>query len=293
MFLAEISNIADAIQPGVQEAAERTKEATTVFSDFFNRFLGYIPTICIAVIVMIIGILISKICLKIMMHGLNRSKIDKTVNSFLRSAVKVVLYLITLTMVLTILGVETSSIVTVIGTAGIAIGLALQSSLSNLAGGIIILITHPFKVGDYIETSSAAGTVEAISILYTHLLSPDNKSIFIPNGTLSNNTMINHSKNSLRRADMVFSISYENDLKIAINCIENVLEKNELVLQDPAPVVRVLAYSASSIDIATRPWCKREDLMEVKFSVTDAVKVEFDKNGISIPYNQLEVHLNK
>lgn len=260
-----------------------------MIKNLFNSFLDYLPTLVFAIIVLIIGFLLSKFCIKLMSKGLNKSKIDPTAHSFLKSLVRVSLYIILIVIVLTILGVPTTSIIAIIGASGLAIGLALQNSLSNLAGGFLILFSKPFKVGDYIKTGTEEGTVEAISILYTRLLTIDNKAIYIPNGKVSNSTLINYTDEKLRRLDLTFSIAYENNFKTAEKLIEQVVRKNPLSILEPAPLVRVTKHASSSIDIICRVWVLGENYWNLNYDLNEDVKTVFDENGISIPYNQLDV----
>lgn len=255
----------------------------------FNNIIDYLPTLFFAVVVLIIGYLLSKVCIKLMSKGLNKTKIDPTAHSFLKSLVRVALYVILIVIVLTILGVPTTSIVAVIGASGLAIGLALQNSLSNLAGGFLILFSKPFEVGDYIKLGDVEGTVQAISILYTRLLTFDNKAIYIPNGQVSDSTLINYNDEKLRRLDLVFSIAYENDFKVAKKLIEQVVKENPLSVLEPQPVVRVCKHNASSIDIICKVWVLTKNYWELNYDLYEDVKTIFDENNISIPYNQLDV----
>ena len=169
----------------------------------------------------------------------------------------------------------------------------MQGSLSNLAGGILIVVLRPFKLGDYIEAQGEEGTVEEISIFYTYLVSPDNKTIMIPNGSLLNGNIINYSTKSLRRVDLLYSIGYDEDFERAKAVILDVISKNEMILKDPSPLVRVKNHAASSIDIVTRVWVESGDYWSVFFQMQEDVKKRFDEEGISIPYPQLDVHLDK
>lgn len=258
-----------------------------------NAFVAFLPTLIFAIVVLIIGFLLSKLVIKLMSKGLSKSKMDPTAHSFLKSLVKVALYTIVIVIVLTILKVPTTSIVAVIGASGLAIGLALQNTISNLAGGFMILFSKPFKVGDYITASSYEGTVEAISILYTRLLTIDNKAVYIPNGQISSSTLVNYNEEKIRRLDLIFSIAYENDFRQAINLIDKVVRKNPKSILSPEPVIRVCKQNASSIDIACRVWVKAEDYWNLNFDLNEDVKTIFDENNITIPFNQLDVNIKK
>lgn len=267
--------------------------ATTQTLGFFQGIIDELkkqaPNILFAIVILIAGILISKLVVKLMAKGLEKSKIDLTFHDFAKSLVKILLYTLVFIIALSILGVPTTSIITVIGTAGLAIGLALQNSLSNLAGGFIILFFKPFKVGDYVETNGASGTVTQINILYTCLVTPDNTAIYIPNGQVSNNKAVNATMNPLRRLDMTFPISYSDDFKVAIKAIEGVISEHPLALQDPEPFVRVCEYGCSSINIVARVWVNTADYWTLHFDMLEQVKLAFDKNNISIPSNPLNL----
>lgn len=259
----------------------------------FEKLYDYLPTLGIAIAIFILGIILAKIIVKIMGKALNKSKIDITAHSFLKSLVKVSLYALVTIIALTMLGVPTTSLVTIVGAAGLAVGLALQSSMSNLAGGFIILFSKPFKVGDYVQVGSSEGKVEAITILYTRLLTGDNKVVYIPNGQVSNSSIVNFTQEETRRLDLVFSISYDADYIKAKKILANIVDKNDLALKDPEPLIRVSEQAASSINIAVRIWVKSEDYWTLNFDMLEAVKTRFDEESIAIPYNQLDVQIKQ
>ncbi len=294
---AEAVTKEETLKDAVSELVQHPEYAATKLGSFFqnmlNAFLGAIPTILLAVVVLIVGIIVTKLVLKLVSKGLDRTKIDLTVNNFLKQCSKIVLYVLLITIVLSILGIPATSIVTVIGTAGVAIGLALQSSLSNVAGGIMLMINKPFKIGDYISVMGTEGTVKQITILYTRLDSATNQAIFVPNGQVSNATVINNNGNDTRRVDLTFSISYEDDYEKARQIALEALNRNGKVLKTPAPSVNMLQHGASAVVLAVRPWCKPEDYWDVYFSVTEDIRTAFAAGGISIPYNQLDVHVVK
>lgn len=283
----------DAVNNLVQHPEETASKIGVFFQNMLNSIVGAIPTIIFAIIVLVVGIIICKLVLKLISKGLDRTKIDLTVNNFVKQCSKIVLYVLLITVVLSVLGIPATSIVTVIGTAGVAIGLALQSSLSNVAGGIMLMINKPFKIGDYITVAGTEGTVKQITILYTRLDSASNQAIFVPNGQVSNATVVNNNGNNSRRVDLVFSISYNDDYEKARRTALEVLLRNEKVLKDPAPTVNMLEHGASAIKLAVRPWCRPEDYWDVYFSVTEEIRAAFTAGGISIPYDQLDVHVIK
>ena len=221
----------------------------------------------------------------------SNKKIDKTIYRTLSYVAKVGLKVLVVIALIGYVGIDTSAITALIASLGVGVGLAINGTLSNLAGGILILITRPFKDDDYIDACGYSGTVEDIRICHTKLRTTDNKVIYLPNGKLSTSEIVNYSEKDLRRVDLTFSISYSDDFEKAKKVIEEVWNQNELILKDPAPSVRVSAQSASSIDLTAKVWCKNEDYWTVNFDMLEQVKTAFDENGIQIPFNQLDVHI--
>ena len=221
----------------------------------------------------------------------SNKKIDKTIYRTLSYVAKVGLKVLVIIALIGYVGIDTSAITALIASLGVGVGLAINGTLSNLAGGILILITRPFKDDDYIDACGYSGTVEDIRICHTKLRTTDNKVIYLPNGKLSTSEIVNYSEKDLRRVDLTFSISYSDDFEKAKKVIEEVWNQNELILKDPAPSVRVSAQSASSIDLTAKVWCKNEDYWTVNFDMLEQVKTAFDQNGIQIPFNQLDVHI--
>ena len=221
----------------------------------------------------------------------SNKKIDKTIYRTLSYVAKVGLKVLVVIALIGYVGIDTSAITALIASLGVGVGLAINGTLSNLAGGILILITRPFKDDDYIDACGYSGTVEDIRICHTKLRTTDNKVIYLPNGKLSTSEIVNYSEKDLRRVDLTFSISYSDDFEKAKKVIEGVWNQNELILKDPAPSVRVSAQSASSIDLTAKVWCKNEDYWTVNFDMLEQVKTAFDQNGIQIPFNQLDVHI--
>lgn len=261
------------------------------FEKLWQSFLDYVPTLILAIVIYLVGCILNKVVLKLLGKGLEKSRLDKTVHEFIKSTVKIVLFGFIIVIVLTVLGIPMTSIITVIGSAGIAIGLALQSSLSNVAGGVIVLMGKNFKVGDYVCINGDEGTVAEISVICTKIITVDNKAIYIPNGTVSNAVVTNYTQERTRRVDLVFGISYDNDVKKAISLINNVLAENSKVLADPSPFVHISAFSSSSVDITVRAWTESANYWDVYFALLQDIKEAFDKNDIVIPYNQIDVHM--
>ena len=283
------------LNDAVHGLVENPEETMSAFGQFFqnigNGILGAIPTILFAVLILVIGIFVTKLALWLLSKGLNRSKLDLTVTKFVSQVCKIVLYVLLLTIILSILGIPATSIITVIGTAGVAIGLALQDSLSNVAGGFLLMVTKPFKIGDYIIVNGVEGTVSQISILHTRLDSASNQAIFIPNGQAVNAVVINNCGNDFRRVDMTFSISYEADFAKAQRLIFDVLKADPKVDGTHDITVRMLEHGASAIVIAVRPWCKTADYWDVYFNTMERVRAAFIENDIEIPFDQLDVHV--
>lgn len=301
LILSAAASAADAethestLNDAVQDLVEHPEETMSAFGKFFenlgNSVLKAVPTLLFAVLILVIGLFFTKFCLWLLSKGLNKTKLDLTVTKFAAQVTKIVLYVLLVTIVLSILGIPATSIITVIGTAGVAIGLALQDSLSNVAGGFILMVTKPFKIGDYIMVGGVEGTVAQISILHTRLDSASNQAIFIPNGQAVNATIINNNGNNIRRVDMKFSISYEADFAKAQKVILDVLDSNPKIDKTREMTVRMLEHGASAIVIAVRPWCKTSDYWDVYFDTTEQIRAAFIENDIEIPFDQLDVHL--
>lgn len=263
---------------------------------FIERILSWIedllPTVITAIIFLAAGLIFTKVALRIMSKGLKKSRIEPTAHGFLLSLVKTVLYLFVFIIVLSALNVPMTSIIAAVSAAGLAIGLALQSSLSNIAGGFIILFSRPFKKGDFVQIGSDSGTVDEISIFYTRLLTTDNRAIHIPNGNITSASVTNCSEESLRKLELTFSISYDDDYKKAIELIKEYVYSNPLALDYPElPLVRMSFHDQSSITILVKVWVENCNYFELKYDMLEGVKDIFDANGISIPYNQLDVHI--
>lgn len=259
---------------------------------------GYIPNIInfginliICTIIFFVGKKIISVIRKIVKRSLERSSADKGVEQFVDSLLKFVLYLILIMMIAGRLGIQTTSIITLVGSAGVAVGLALQGSLSNFAGGVLILILKPFKVGDYIIDGVNEGTVKQIQIFYTKLTTTDNKEVLIPNGTLMNSSIINVTGQKERRVDILIGISYEANILEAKRCIEKIVANETKVLKDKKVDVFVDNLAESSVNIGLHAWVATEDYWEVKWRLTEEIKLAFDEAGIEIPFNQLSVHI--
>lgn len=249
--------------------------------------------ILIALVVMFFSFKIINIITKKLYKHLQRRQVDATISkvstSFLRLALKVVI----LICIVGYLGFETASLSAVVASLGVGISLAVQGTLSNFAGGVIIILMRPFRIGDFITSNGQSGTVEDIKLFYTHIITGDNKMVSIPNGSLANNVIVNASAKETRRVDVVMSVAYGSDLKLAKSLIYSVLERNELILKDPAPFSEVSALAASSIDFTVRAWVKSGDYWSVYYYLLNEIMVEFENNNIEIPYNTIDVNIKK
>ena len=255
--------------------------------------MNFAPKILFAGVTLIIGLWIIGFVKKLMDKGFQKNKMKASLRHFLVSVIDIILKLLLIISVVSMLGVATTSFVAVLAAAGFAIGLALQGSLANFVGGVLILIFEPFKVGDYIDAQGETGTVDKIEIFNTVLKTPDNKTIIIPNGNLSNGIVTNYSAEARRRVDMTFGIAYESDLSEAKKVLNSLISKDKRVLKDPAPAILVTSLGDSSVNISARVWSRTEDYWGIFFDMQEKVKLEFDKKGISIPYPQMELHMKK
>ena len=249
------------------------------------------PKLLLALLVLVIGWWLSNRLVNLMDKGLRRSNAEPTLVKFLHSIVGIILKMIVLVIFATTIGVETASLIAVMGAAGLAVGLALQGSLANFAGGVLILFFKPFKAGDEIEAQGYRGVVQEIQIFNTILLTRDNERIVIPNGNLSNGCLKNIFVEPTRRVDMTYGISYDDDIGKAKQIIADVLAADQHVLKEPAPDIFVSAHADSAINILVRPWCKSEHFWDVHFGTMENVKLAFDREGITIPYPQRDLHI--
>ena len=244
-----------------------------------------------AIVILFIGKWLSGVLSRAVGKAMSRAKADQVLVKFVVNLSHAALLAFVVLAALAQLGIQTTSLIAVLGAAGLAIGLALQASLSNFAAGVMLIIFRPFKVGDYIEAAGTAGTVEEIMIFSTKLKSPDNKQLYVPNGSIIAGTIVNYSAKDQRRVDLVFGCGYGDDIKKAKALLEEIVTGNALVLDDPAPTIGVLELGDNSVNFAVRPWVKTGDYRNAYFQITEAVKQRFDEAGISIPFPQRDVHL--
>ena len=244
-----------------------------------------------ALAVFIIGRWVVKYLRNLTRRVMQKRDVDPTLTKFVANLAYVALLTFVIIAALGMLGIQTTSFIAVLGAAGLAVGLALQGSLSNFAAGVLMIIFRPFKVGDFIEGAGVVGVVEEIQIFTTQLATPDNKTIIIPNAKLTADNIVNFTAKGTRRADMVFGIGYEDDIDKARNIISEILSNEERILKDPPPQVAVSELADSSVNFVARPWVNAGDYWGVVFDVTEAVKKRFDAEGVGIPFPQRDVHL--
>ena len=241
--------------------------------------------------------LIGKFLIKILVRGISRvmqkQGVDKTLETFICNLIRMSLMVVVVIAAIGAMGVETTSFIAIFGAAGLAVGLALQGSLSNFASGVLIILFRPYRVGDYIEAAGIVGSVEQVQILTTILKTGDNKQIIVPNSQIMDSIITNYSANDTRRVDMVVGVSYNDDLDKVRKTLEELLAADERILLEPAPLIAVSELADSSVNFIVRPWVNSADYSGVMFGMTEAIKKRFDKEGISFPFPQQDVHLYK
>ena len=246
----------------------------------------------IALSILIIGRQVVKILIKVISTALERSNTEDTVRIFVTNLLNTLLMIVVFIAAINQLGIQTTSIIAVLGAAGLAIGLALQGSLSNFAAGILIVIYRPYKVGDYIQADNHLGTVDDIQIFSTVLKTPDNKLVIVPNGSIMNGSIVNFSNQDKRRVDIIASCSYEDDIDKVKSVLADILSKDDRILNEPKPRIAVSELADSSVNFIVRPWVKNSDYIDVYYSLLEEIKKRFDREGIAIPYPQTDVHIH-
>ena len=283
----------DVVKEQVDQAANIVPEAGKWLESHSELFIQYGVNILAAIVILFIGNIIVKMISNSVAKLLEKKQMDQAVVHFISSLVRYVLFVIVLIAALGKVGVQTASVVAVIGAAGLAVGLALQGSLANFAAGVLIVAFRPFKAGDYVEIGGVAGSVESIQIFQTVLSTPDKNMIVVPHGSVIGGEIVNYSSHATRRIDYVIGVSYKADLKKTKDVITRVLESEKRLLQTPAPTVGVVALADSSVNFVVRPWVKTAEYWDVYFDLLQAIKEELDAEGIEIPFPQMDVHLNK
>ncbi len=268
-----------------QSITDTTDQVMALVTEYGLNIVG-------AIVILIIGWIVAKWVHSMVKKALSRSsKIDAMLRGFFASLAKYVVLIFTGLMVLSQFGVQTASLIAVLGAAGLAIGLALQGTLSNVAAGVMLLIFRPFKIGDYVEVAGHAGTVKEVSLFITELSTPDNVQIIVPNSQAWGSSVVNYSFHETRRVDLVLGIAYEDNIGAAVAAIEATIGGDERVLKDPEPMVAVSELADSSVNLVIRVWCNAGDYWPLKFDLTRALKEKMDSESISIPYPQSTVHM--
>ncbi len=246
-----------------------------------------------AVVIFYVGRMIANILTGTLRRMMQKNEVDKTLETFICNLTRIALLAFVVIAAISALGVETTSVIAVLGAAGLAVGLAMQGSLSNFAAGVLIVLFRPYRVGDYIEAAGIGGTVESVQILTTVMRTPDNKRIIVPNSQIMNSAITNYSVNDTRRIDLVVGVGYGDDLDKVRATLEDLVKNEERILRDPAWVIAVGELADSSVNFYVRPWVKTEDYWSVRFDLTEAIKKRFDDVGIQIPFPQHDVHLHE
>ncbi len=249
--------------------------------------------ITMAIVVFVIGRMVAGFVVRLVNKIMKRSKMDEILVNFICSILNAILLLFVIVAALDQLGVNTTSLIALMGAAGLAVGLALQNSLQNFAAGVMLIVFRPFKAGDFVEAGGTMGVVETISIFSTMLRTPDNREVIVPNGNIYGGNITNFSARPTRRIDLMFGIGYDDDIRKAKDILTKLVVEDERILKDPAPQIVVGELGDSSVNFHVRPWVKSADYWDVYFDLTEKVKLTFDEAGISIPYPQMDVHLEK
>lgn len=255
--------------------------------------LEFSLNIVAALAIFVIGRIVIRFVVAGMRRAMRRSEVDATLETFICNLVRIALLVVVVIMAIGQLGVQTTSFIAIFGAAGLAVGLALQGSLSNFAAGVLIVLFRPYKIGDYIEAAGVAGTVELVQILTTILKTPDNKQVIVPNGQVMGSIITNYSANDTRRVDLTVGVSYSDDLDKVRKTLEELVAAEDRILEEPACTIAVQALADSSVNFICRPWVKTPDYWPVYFAMTEAIKKRFDKDDISFPFPQRDVHLYK
>lgn len=268
-------------------------DTTTIINQLTEILVNYGPKFVMAILTLIIGLWVIRMIVKSVNKMMIKKEVDESLRPFLRTMLSIILKLLLVISVMSMVGIAMTSFIAIIGAVGLAVGLALSGTLQNFAGGVMILLFKPFQVGDFIDAQGYSGSVTAIQIFNTFLLTPDNKTIIIPNGGLSTGAMVNYSTQPTRRVDFTFGIGYEDDIDKAREQIQKLIEADKRIFTDPAPFIGVSELADSSVNFAVRVWADAGDYWGIFFDMTELVKKTFDKENISIPYPQTDVHLIK
>lgn len=279
------------LQDGAEEVVKKVSKLSEYLDKAQDQIIAFGWKLLAALLIWFIGKKVIKVILHVLEKTFKRGNMEASVSIFLMAVIKAILYGILVLIIIDKVGVNTSSLVAVLGTATLSIGLALQGSLANFAGGVLILLMKPFRVGDYIITPDKEGTVTGLDIFYTRMLTADNRLVVIPNGTLSNSNIINVTHEPVRRLDLSVSIDYSENIKKVKEILERVINEHELVLKDHEAQIFVNNFDPSAINIGIRMWVKTEDYWILKWDILEKIKEDFDANDVTIPFDQLDVNI--
>lgn len=285
-----------AITPESMQAAVASLSSLTiaeVVEYVTNAALSLGSKLIQIIVIWFVGRWLSKRLISMIKSMMLKKKTDASIQTFLVSFIDIVALIVLITIIISVIGIDTSSFIALFASAGVAIGMALSGTLQNFAGGVMVLLFRPYKVGDYIEAQGQAGTVKEIQIFNTLLQTPDNRVIIVPNGPLSTGIINNYSRESKRRVDFTFSISYGDDFELAQSVLLEIIGKDERILKDPAPFIQLSSMAASSIDITVRVWCNAADYWGIYFDMNKAVYKTFPAKGLNFPYNTITVNMKK
>ena len=258
-----------------------------------GAFVGLVKNIIIALLIYYIGRFIVRMVVRGLHKVMQRQEVDKTLETFVCNLVRVALMVVVIIAAIGALGIQTTSFIAIFGAAGLAVGLALQGSLSNFAAGVLIVLFRPYKVGDFIEAAGISGTVEQVQILTTVLKTPDNKKIIVPNSQIMDSIITNYSANDTRRVDLTVGVSYDDDIDKVMATLRELVDADERILKEPECLIKVQALADSSVNFVVRPWVNSADYWGVYFDLTETIKKRFDKEDITFPFPQQDVHLYK
>ena len=285
IYQAETLEAANEVVKAVEKG-----EVSQLVSQLIDLSVQAGKSILVAILILVVGRFIVKLINKLVGQMLDRRKVDPTIASFTKSFVNVLLMVLLIITVVSALGVNTTSFAALLASAGVAVGMALSGNLQNLAGGLLLLFFKPYKVGDYISAQGVEGVVKAIQIFHTVLTTVDNKEIFVPNGALSSGTVVNFSRNDLRRVDQVVTVEYGTDVNAVREAVMDIANADSRILKDPAPFAELGALADSSVNFTVRLWVKTADYWRVWFAMNRKVYEEFNKRGIGFPFPQIQVH---
>lgn len=293
MTVLTSTEITEGLQSDLSAVTEQISRTQEYIDRYLPSVLSFGLRLLFAVIVFLVGARLIKLLRKFIRRSMERAGADVGMMQFLDSLLKVIFYFVLIMLIASGFGVDTTSVMALVGSAGLTIGLAFQGSLSNFAGGVLLLLIKPFKVGDYIiyVADNLEGTVTEVQMFYTTLLTADNRRVVIPNGVLSNNSLVNVTAQDKRRLDIDVGIGYDSDLKLAKELCEKLLNQEEKILDDQEHIVVVDSLADSAVMLKLRFWVRPEDYWNIKWRMTEKVKILFDENGIEIPFNQVDVNI--